>query len=290
MNPEFKKLGEVDVAGTPAEDANVLIEENGQIKRAPKNAVAPPPKPLSWEDIQNKPFYTETEVITVLENQAVTAGTPAMIGVTKMFGVGDTVEVVYNGSRYVAVARYSQGGAYVGNASLVGAGDDTGEPFLIAPARENTLGVACINDATVSVYITIETVHKLDAKYLPNVGGYDLVVECDTDLLHLLNTSSLTVDPAMCATAIEKMCRGEVVNACLRMLYCYGGFAYTTGDIPMMVEGTATGVELRGIGLGRNNHMGSSDPDLCAIWVCISANGEIADAKGVRLQVLPEAN
>lgn len=36
---EFKKLSDVEVVETPAETANVLIEENGVIKKAPKTAV-----------------------------------------------------------------------------------------------------------------------------------------------------------------------------------------------------------------------------------------------------------
>ena len=36
---EFKKLSDVEVVAEPAESANVLIEENGVIKRAPKTAV-----------------------------------------------------------------------------------------------------------------------------------------------------------------------------------------------------------------------------------------------------------
>lgn len=36
---EFKRLSDVEVVAVPAESANVLIEENGVIKKAPKTAV-----------------------------------------------------------------------------------------------------------------------------------------------------------------------------------------------------------------------------------------------------------
>lgn len=39
MAYEFKKLSDVDVVAEPTESANVLIEENGVIKKAPKTAV-----------------------------------------------------------------------------------------------------------------------------------------------------------------------------------------------------------------------------------------------------------
>lgn len=39
MAYEFKKLSDVEVVAEPAESANVLIEEDGVIKKAPKTAV-----------------------------------------------------------------------------------------------------------------------------------------------------------------------------------------------------------------------------------------------------------
>lgn len=39
MAYEFKKLSDVDIVETPSETANVLIEEDGVIKKAPKTAV-----------------------------------------------------------------------------------------------------------------------------------------------------------------------------------------------------------------------------------------------------------
>lgn len=39
MSYEFKRLSDVEAVAEPAESANVLIEENGVIKKAPKTAV-----------------------------------------------------------------------------------------------------------------------------------------------------------------------------------------------------------------------------------------------------------
>lgn len=39
MAYDFKRLGDVDLVDAPAENANVLIEENGIIKKAPKDSV-----------------------------------------------------------------------------------------------------------------------------------------------------------------------------------------------------------------------------------------------------------
>ena len=55
MGYNFKSIADVEVVKEPDESVNVLVEESGQIKRVPKNSVAPPPQPINWEDIRNKP-------------------------------------------------------------------------------------------------------------------------------------------------------------------------------------------------------------------------------------------
>lgn len=54
---EFKKLSEVEVVAEPTESANVLIEEDGVIKKAPKTAVGGGSGDVSWNDLTDKPFY-----------------------------------------------------------------------------------------------------------------------------------------------------------------------------------------------------------------------------------------
>lgn len=72
---EFKKLSDVEVVETPMDTANVLIEEDGVIKKAPKSAVGTVKSvngieadengnvaietASSWNDLANKPFYEE---------------------------------------------------------------------------------------------------------------------------------------------------------------------------------------------------------------------------------------
>ena len=170
-------------------DWNITDEKNpGFIKNKPEvvksvNGVKPAADgevqvETSWENLKNKPFYAEMETFTVLENQTIIAGTPTMFNVTKQFNVGDIAEVIYNGNRYATVVKGIQGAVYIGNVSLLGSGDDSGEPFFIAPAGPDMLGMVCVDDATVSLYVRSEIVHKLDAKYLPDgVGsGYDAVI------------------------------------------------------------------------------------------------------------------
>lgn len=52
---EFKKLSDVEIVETPMDTANVLIEENGVVKKAPKEAIGGGAK--SWNELEDKPFY-----------------------------------------------------------------------------------------------------------------------------------------------------------------------------------------------------------------------------------------
>jgi hypothetical protein len=57
---DFKKLSDVEVVAEPIESANVLIEEDGIIKKAPKTAVGGSGV-TSWNDLTDKPFGEEFE-------------------------------------------------------------------------------------------------------------------------------------------------------------------------------------------------------------------------------------
>lgn len=52
---DFKRLGEVDVNDSPADDANVFIEEEGVVKRTPKSAIG---AQSDWNETdETKPSY-----------------------------------------------------------------------------------------------------------------------------------------------------------------------------------------------------------------------------------------
>jgi hypothetical protein len=59
---KFKKLSDVEVVAEPIESANVLIEEDGVIKKAPKTAVGGAGV-VSWNDLADKPFGEELNTI-----------------------------------------------------------------------------------------------------------------------------------------------------------------------------------------------------------------------------------
>jgi hypothetical protein len=59
---DFKKLSDVEVVAEPIESANVLIEEDGIIKKAPKTAVGGSGV-TSWNDLTDKPFDEELKTV-----------------------------------------------------------------------------------------------------------------------------------------------------------------------------------------------------------------------------------
>ena len=70
MSYDFKRLSDVEVVAEPAESANVLIEENGVIKKASKDAVG---GATSWNDLTDKPFYENVKKIEINETCHITA-------------------------------------------------------------------------------------------------------------------------------------------------------------------------------------------------------------------------
>ena len=71
MDYGFKKLSDVDIVETPNESAHVLIEENGVIKKAPKDKVG---GATSWNDLKDKPFYEEVTRTLIVEGIADESG------------------------------------------------------------------------------------------------------------------------------------------------------------------------------------------------------------------------
>ena len=90
--------------------------------------------------IKNRPFYTgdPSETVFVEESTVPFADNVGIYGaeVTSTFlgTVGNTYKVYWDGVVYESVCTdYRAGLAAIGNLSIVGAGSDTGEPFIIVP-------------------------------------------------------------------------------------------------------------------------------------------------------------
>lgn len=89
------------------------------------------------------------------------------------FKPDDKLTVQYNGKQYICVANNFNGIPCFGNLGLLGAGDNTGEPFLYMPnvAEDGTLfggGIVTTDTGSITVTVTstTETIVPIDPKYL----------------------------------------------------------------------------------------------------------------------------
>lgn len=132
----------------------------------------------SWDDLKNRPFGSNGMVNTPLfENIVLTSdGGMFMYEGENTSGLapieGDAVKVVLNGVAYDDTWGIYQGFPCCGNLGAIGAGDDTGEPYiLIMNAEAVQLMVFGIeaDTCTASAYAVVEDIRRLDEKYLPGV-------------------------------------------------------------------------------------------------------------------------
>lgn len=94
--------------------------------------------------------------------------------------VGNTYKVVYDGVPYECVAWEDSGDIYLGNGEIDGNGHSEDVPFMIATYYDDgelVWYLAFYGTDSHTISVSEVAVHKLDPKYLPDVGGgesYDL--------------------------------------------------------------------------------------------------------------------
>ena len=136
--------------------------------------------------IKNRPFYTgdtvetvfvEESTITFAENNGLyIAQFPSTFRAT----VGDTYKVSWDGASYECTCVLIKNLPAIGNPSIMSAGSDTGEPFLIGV--ENGQGIAIVTadtsaSHTVSISGFVQEIVKIDEKYLPD----NLAIKSDVE-------------------------------------------------------------------------------------------------------------
>lgn len=102
--------------------------------------------------------------------------------------VGDALNVVWDGTKYECKVFQFGGSLAIGNKSIIGTlvGEsfaDTGEPFVIAiwdGYRVEVYYTDMVSEShVISISGMVEKVHKIDEKYLPEMGKSDLIVELE---------------------------------------------------------------------------------------------------------------
>ena len=127
--------------------------------------------------VKNRPFYTGDPVETVLVEESTVSfaadGGVYMGQLESTFSatVGETYKVSWDGTTYECACVEVSGNTSIGNLSIVGAGSDTGEPFLIGVNNGQSIAIIAADTApshTFSISGMAAQVVKIDEKYLPD--------------------------------------------------------------------------------------------------------------------------
>ena len=175
MSYEFTKLSDVPAVSEFPEGANAIIETNGEIKRCPSSGGSSVPKPLTYDympegyptkSVQTTTLMEEQEVAFASEDSVYTAHLTEALEIV----VGQTYTVNWDGTEYECVCSAFNSFPVLGNLSLFGVGDDTGEPFLYV-SSEKVFFVTFDTSAshTISVKTTKEIVTPMAEEFLPNI-------------------------------------------------------------------------------------------------------------------------
>ena len=140
--------------------------------------------------VKNRPFYTGDPAETILiEDVNVSFSNPSAsiyygsIPTTIELIAGETYKVSWDGATYECVCKLIMGNPAIGNPSIIGAGADTGEPFLILPLANNqgtevyTLDTSASHTISISGFGAAEVV-KIPDKYISDTFR-DVVIAGD---------------------------------------------------------------------------------------------------------------
>ena len=127
--------------------------------------------------VKNRPFYTGDSVETVLVEESTVSFTNSGAGfyyatIQSAFKptAGETYKVSWDGATYECVGETIRGYTVIGNPSIMGAGADTGEPFVISPLANNSGIEIYTKDTsashTISISESIAEVIQIPDKYI----------------------------------------------------------------------------------------------------------------------------
>ena len=125
--------------------------------------------------IKNRPFYTGDPVETVLVEESTVSFTEnnGLYGVefpsTFEATVGETYKVYWDGTVYECVCENFNNMPVIGNLSIMGAGSDTGEPFIIGVDNGKRIAIVTVDTSashTFSISGFVQEVVKIDPKYI----------------------------------------------------------------------------------------------------------------------------
>ena len=175
MSYEFTKLSEVPAVSKFPEGANAIIETNGEIKRCPSAGGSSVPKPLTYDYMPEGYPTKAMGTVTLMEEQELAFASDGeglyAAPLTNALEIveGQTYTVSWDGTEYERVCYTFSSTLMLGNLSIIGAGADTGEPFLYGYSDIgggfNTLDTAASH--TISVKTIGEIVTPMAEEFIP---------------------------------------------------------------------------------------------------------------------------
>ena len=194
MSYEFTKLSEVPAVSEFPEGANAIIETNGEIKRCPSAGGNSVPKPLTYDYMPEGYPRKSVQTTTLMEEQALAFTLSKSNGlytapITNAFEivVGQTYTVKWDGTEYECVGIVFNSIPSLGNLSIVGVGDDTGEPFLYASHENSFATLDTSASHTISVKTTGEIVTPIAEEFIPATALITYDSSTDTYSSNLTN-------------------------------------------------------------------------------------------------------
>ena len=169
--------------------------------------------------VKNRPFYTgdpvlvEESTVEFVEGSGLyQAEFPSpTIDVT----IGEVYTVTWDGTAYECTCVDNNSDLAIGNLSIIGDGDDTGEPFLMLVFNGQGIVIITADTSashTFSISATVAPVVKIDEKYLPDTLATKLYVNekiSDTEIFLKSSTANstkkfkITVDDSGTISATE---------------------------------------------------------------------------------------
>ena len=207
MSYEFTKLSGVPAVAEFPEGANAIIETNGEIKRCPSSNT---PKPLTYDympegypskSVQTTTLMAEQELAFALEEGFYLAPLTEAVEIV----IGQTYTVNWDGIEYECVCSAFNSRRALGNLSILGGGNDTGEPFVyLYDSSRHFAGFATPDTAashTISVKKTGEIVTPMAEEFLPD----NLATKSDVAVVrNTANDAKTTADNAQAAANTAK--------------------------------------------------------------------------------------
>lgn len=179
MSYEFTKLSDVPAVSEFPEGANAIIETNGEIKRCPSAGGSSVPKPLTY-DYMPEGYPTKVMgTVTLMEEQGLAFTLKngiygALITDAAEIVEGQTYIVKWDGVEYECVCYVFDSMTLIGNISIMGTGNDTGEPFIYIYHTNKSNGEIGTLDTSASHTISVkrieEIVTPMAAEFIPSAA------------------------------------------------------------------------------------------------------------------------